>query len=98
MVDYIIWLKANPNTPINDYVDNEYVAEVIEDIIDALVYEYYFLEDFISIGISILDVLELDLDIVSFYKNLRSEESTLLNQIKLMRLELKEILMPIITA
>lgn len=98
LVDYIIWLKANPNTPINDYVDNEYVAEVIEDIIDALVYEYYFLEDFISIGISILDVLELDLDIVSFYKNLRSEESTLLNQIKLMRLELKEILMPIITA
>ncbi len=98
LVDYIVWLKANPNSSINDYVDNNYVAAVVEDIIDALVYECYFLEDFESVNIKILSEIELETDIASFYNKLRTEGSTLLNKLKLMRIKLNELLMPIMTA
>ena len=95
LVDYIIWLKANPKNPINDYVENEYIAEVIEDIIDAMVYEFYFDREFTAIGLSINAFVNIQDNVSDFYRYIKSEDNTLLNQLKLMRVELKNLLMPI---
>ena len=47
--DYIIWLKAK-NQNIDNYVDNEYIAKLFEDVIDAMVLELYFEEEMKEAG------------------------------------------------
>ena len=97
LVDYIIWLKTNLSEPINDYVDNEYVAQIIEDIIDALVYELYFSLEFSSSNITINSMVNPLNNVSDFYKSLKSDESLILNQIKIMKVELRNLLMPILS-
>lgn len=97
LVDYIIWLKANPDTPINDYVDNDYIALVIEDIIDAAIFEIYFSHEFKDTSIDINPIIDNRADVSEFYKKIKMDTSTLLNQIKLMKVELNDLLMPILS-
>ena len=47
LVDYILLLKTLDN-PINEYVSNEHIAKSFEEVIDAMVYELYFKEEFES--------------------------------------------------
>ncbi len=58
MVDYILFLKANPNLKINEYVTNEHIIQSIEDVINACVYELYFSEH----------MKEKEIDVLQFIK------------------------------
>lgn len=42
LVDYILFLKANPDKKANEYVSNEHIIQSFEDVINACVYELYF--------------------------------------------------------
>ena len=97
LVDYIICLKANPTEPINDYVDNDYIVSVIEDIIDAAIFEIYFSSEFKDKSININSLIENRTNVSEFYKDVKMDSSTLLKQIKLMKVELNELLMPILS-
>ncbi len=97
LVDYIIWLKANQDTAINDYVDNEYVSVVIEDIIDALIFEIYFPCEFVDKSVNLIHLIDSHQNVRDFYNGIKAETSILLNQIKLIKVELKDILMPILS-
>lgn len=97
LVEYIIWLKANPNDPINNYVNNDYVSEVIEGIVDAIIFECYFSSEFKTKSIEISSLIYTNNNVSEFYKNIKNEGSILLNQIKLMKVELAGLLMPILS-
>ncbi len=45
LVDYIMFLKSL-DKPINEYVSNEHIAKSFEEVVDAMVYELYFVEEF----------------------------------------------------
>jgi len=45
LVEYIMLLKTL-DKPINEYVTNEHIAKSFEEVIDAMVYELYFKEEF----------------------------------------------------
>lgn len=96
LVDYIIWLKANPNSLINDNVNNEYISSVFENIIDAVIFEVYFPLEFKDKKINIYSNIKSKSNISEFYKEITLETS-LLNQIKLMKVELKDLIMPILS-
>ncbi len=102
LVGYIMWLKANPENNINDYVDNNHISLTFEEIIDAMVLECYFAEEFEAANIHINDLFNITNDInkvsiSTFYSGITGNNSPLLNQIKLMKVELKNLLMPILT-
>ncbi len=47
LVDYILFLKEMSDAEqVNEYVPNSHLVEQFEEVIDALVYELYFEEDF----------------------------------------------------
>jgi hypothetical protein len=60
LVDYIIFLKTNFDKKINEYVSNEHIIQSFEDVINACVYELYFVEH----------MKEKEIDILCFAKDL----------------------------
>ncbi len=47
LVDYVMFLKALPNEQkIDEYVSNEHIAKQLEEVIDAMVFELYFGDEF----------------------------------------------------
>jgi hypothetical protein len=99
-----ITVKLNPTIP------NTHIAEAFEEVIDALVFELYFPEDFAEKGIEIekyaqaifkpvegLSEEEQIKAIQETYQTLREKDNPLRNQIKLMKIELKELLLPILS-
>ena len=97
LVDFIISLHQNPERRINPYVENSYVQTVLEDIIDALIFEMYFSKEFVAKNLHIYDKLQEIMcdDVAEFYK--RKFRSALENEIKLMEVDLKSLLLPIIS-
>ncbi|MBO7596812.1 MAG: N-6 DNA methylase [Bacteroidales bacterium] len=97
LVDFIISLHKNPNRKINEYVDNSYVQTVLEDIIDSLVFEMYFSKEFEAKKLHIYDKLQDIMcdDLAEFYKH--KFRSALENEMKLMEVNLKSLLLPIIS-
>ncbi|MBQ3617705.1 MAG: N-6 DNA methylase [Bacteroidales bacterium] len=97
LVDFIISIHKNPERRINEYVDNSYVQTVLEDIIDALIFEMYFSKEFAAKNLHIYDKLQEIMcdDVAEFYK--RRFHSALENEIKLMEVDLKQLLLPIIS-
>lgn len=86
------------------------ISITFEEIIDALVLELYFSQEFKEESISILEhsktelqtMLELndrlDLEVLlNIHKSLQEKKNPLRNQIKLMKLELKHLLLPILS-
>ena len=86
------------------------ICFVFEEIIDALVLEIYFVEEFKEEGISIMEHSKvefqtltesndkLDLDtLLEIHKNIQEKKNPLRNQIKLMKIELKQLLNPILS-
>jgi len=112
LVDYIIFLnRLNPNQPINDYVPNSHLIQQFEEIIDAMVYELYFEEDFKKADIEFIKYVERDFPSIDglksekvkqviheSYQRLRQKENELRNNLKLMDIRLRDLIMPIKTA
>jgi adenine-specific DNA-methyltransferase len=95
---------------IDEQVPNSHLAETFDEVIDALVFELYFPEEFIEKGIEIekyandifnpIEGLKEDEQIKAIqeaYQSLREKDNPLRNQIKLMKIELKELLLPILS-
>lgn len=112
LADYILFLKALPvESPINDHVPNSHLIQLFEEVIDALVYELYFEEDFKKAGIEFMKYAQRDFKsiegngekeaiavIEKAYQILREKDNEIRNNLKLMDIKLADLIMPIKTA
>jgi len=86
------------------------IFQSFEEVVDALIFELYFSEEFQSKGIEIerhakemftpiedLSEEQKIAQIKAVYEELRKKENPLRNQIKLMKIELKDLLLPILS-
>lgn len=103
--------KINQITiPIDQSIPNNHIGAAFEEVIDALVFELYFPEEFAEKGIEIekyaqeifkpIEDLGEEVQIEAIkeaYQTLREKDNPLRNQIKLMKIELKELLLPILS-
>ena len=105
LVDIILDLNKN-----GFQIAEKPIIEEIEEVINALVFELYFPEEFAEKGIAIekyskdifnpIEGLKEDQQIKAIreaYQTLREKDNPLRNQIKLMKIELKELLLPILS-
>jgi len=96
LVDYITWLKANDAT-IDSCVDNEHIAKLFEDVIDAMVLELYFKDemkeagfDFITHATKLFKPIENLSDsqtkdiINNAYQSLREKDNPIRNDLQLL--------------
>ena len=110
LVDYIIRLLENDVT-ITSHVSNTHIAQLFEEVIDAMVMELYFKEDFEKAGIEFIKYAERDFEpiegkpeaeqiavIGKAYQKLREKDNEIRNNLKLMDIKLADIVMPIKTA
>ncbi len=112
LVDYILGIKQTGQLNIVENIDNDLLRRQFESIIDALVYELYFPDEFLKVGISFVnDVLndfapittvdnrEEGLQIISnaFYK-FRDIDNKIRNKMKLMPIMLENLLSPILNS
>lgn len=110
IVDYILNLKSFEKQ-INEYVPNSHISETFEEVIDAMVFELYFPEDFKQAGISFINYAERDFESIegkseeeqreiihNAYQKLQERNNEIRNNLKEMKIELRDLLMPIITA
>ncbi len=112
LADYILFLKALPvGSPINEHVSNSHLVQLFEEVIDALVYELYFEEDFKKVGIEFMKYAKRDFKsiegkgekeaiaiIEKAYQTLREKDNEIRNNLKLMDIKLADLIMPIKTA
>ena len=106
LAEYILFLnKLGEKEPINEYVPNKHIAEVFEEVIDAMVLELYFEEDFQRenlgfIDYSIRDFMALEKSddvkdrkeiVHASYQKLRDDDNEIRNNLKLMGIRLKEL-------
>lgn len=109
IVDYILIIKSLPsNIIIDQYVDNDVITRQFEKVIDALVYEIYFHDDFIKADISFTDSVLRDFKSIDMNRNssiqiiqdafakLRSIDNDIRNNLKYMSVKLESLLAPII--
>lgn len=112
LADYILFLKAlSVESPINEHVPNTHLIQLFEEVIDALVYELYFDEDFKKAGIDFIKYAQRDFKsiegkdekeavaiIEKAYQTLREKDNEIRNNLKLMDIKLADLIMPIKTA
>jgi adenine-specific DNA-methyltransferase len=92
-------------------VPNSHLVEQFEEVIDALVYELYFEEDFRRASIEFLKYAARDFPpienlprtekiktIHAAYQTLRQKDGEIRNNLKLMDIRLADLIMPIKTA
>lgn len=111
LVDYIIFL-LNEKDQINPHVPNSHLVQLFEEVIDAMVMELYFEEDFRKAGIAFIKYAERDFEPIEHlkteknkievihqaYQALRKKDNEIRNNLKLMDIKLADIVMPIKTA
>lgn len=110
LVDYIINLHK-VNSQANDFVSNLHLIQMFEGVIDAMVYELYFEEDFKKAGIEFMKYAQRDFKsiegksekeaiaiIEKAYQTLREKDNEIRNNLKLMDIKLADLIMPIKTA
>ena len=109
IVDYIIVIKSLPsNIIIDQYIDNDVMVRQFENVIDALVYELYFSDEFKQAEISFIDSVLRDFHLISnntenviyfildTFNKLRSIDNDIRNNLKYMSIKLESLLAPII--
>lgn len=107
LVDFIQYLKIN-ETPINEYVPNSHIAETFEEIIDAMVFELYFPDEFRKAGVHFIKYAERDFQSIvekspeeqkeiihSTYQLLREKDNEIRSNLHLMDVRLTDLIMPI---
>jgi adenine-specific DNA-methyltransferase len=109
LVDYIVFLKANTDQKINEYVSNEHIIQSFEDVINACVYELYFPEHMkgkeIDVLVSAKDLIvpisqkdkakEKIETINSVYSKLKEPSNEIRNRMLLFATRSENILLPI---
>ncbi|MEO9966951.1 MAG: Eco57I restriction-modification methylase domain-containing protein [Reichenbachiella sp.] len=110
LADYILFLnKLGEKKPINEHVPNKHIAQVFEEVIDAMVMELYFKEEFERESLSFIKYASRDFveiidsddpkdkqEIIHFgYQKLRDDNNEIRNNLKLMDLRLKDLVIPI---
>ena len=113
LVDYLLFLKTlGKESSINEYVPNSHIVQLFEEVIDGMIYELYFKEDFEAANIEFIRYAERDFRSIEgiddesekikiiheAYQKLREKDNEIRNNLKLMLIELKDLLTPIITA
>ncbi len=110
IVNYILYINSNPSE-INVHIPNLHIIQLFEEIIDAMVMELYFKDDFEKAGIEFIKYAERDFEdiegkteeesiviIQTAYQKLRERDNEIRNNLKLMDTRLADIVMPIKTA
>lgn len=113
LVDYIIVIKSiSEDKIIWDYTNNDVLIRQFEKIIDALIYEMYFPEEFQAANISFAEHVNSDFKsinngcsisqaiqtIIASFEQLRSMDNEIRNNLKYMSIKLEYLLAPIINA
>lgn len=112
LIDKIIFiLTFSKDKQINPHVPNSHIAQLFEEVIDAMVMELYFKEDFEKVGIEFIKYAERDFESIegkeesiqieiihNAYQKLREKDNEIRNNLKLMDIKLADIVMPIKTA
>ena len=109
LVNYILTLNMFKDK-INQNVPNSHIVDTFEEVVDAMVFELYFPTEFAEAGIEFFKYVERDfisidkLDVEQQkeiihegYQKLREKTNEIRNNIKLMKIELHDLLMPILT-
>jgi hypothetical protein len=104
MIMFSSCLKEN----LNNHVPNSHIAQLFEEVIDAMVMELYFKEDFEKAGITFIKYAERDFESIEgksekeqieiihrAYQKLREKDNEIRNNLKLMDIKLADIVMPI---
>lgn len=110
LVHYVEYLNKTMNN-IEDFVPNTHLVQLFEEVIDAMVMELYFKEDFEKVGIEFIKYAERDFKSIKeieehnqieiirdAYQKLREKDNEIRNNLKLMDIKLADIVMPIKTA
>ena len=111
LADYILFLNIKIDK-INPHVPNSHLVLLFEEVIDAMVMELYFEEDFKNAGIEFIKYAERDFKAIDHlkseqekievihqsYQTLRQKENEIRNNLKLMDIKLADIVMLIKTA
>lgn len=108
IVDYIIWLTSPSKKFINPHVSNLHIAQLFEEVIDAIVMELYFEEDFKKAGIEFIQYVEKYFESIkgksepdqiaiihNAYQKLREKDNEIRNNLKLLDIKLADIVGPI---
>jgi hypothetical protein len=98
------------NSSINDYVPNQHIIETFDEVLDAMFYELFFKSEFEQTGIFFTKYARRDFQSIegkspkeqkeiihNAYQKLREKENEIRNNLKEMKIELRDLLMPIIT-
>jgi len=110
IVKYVETLYRSKHS-IDNYAPNTHIAQLFEEVIDAMVMELYFKEDFEKEGVEFIKYAERDFESIdgkpekeqieiihSAYQKLREKDNEIRNNLKLMDIKLADIVMPIKTA
>ena len=112
IADYLVTIKQISDFDnLNPHVPNSHIIEVFEEVVDAMVFELYFPKEFATAGIELFKYVERDFKSIDGldceeqkeiihdgYQKLREKNNEIRNNIKLMKIELHDLLMPILTA
>ncbi|MFR9542342.1 MAG: TaqI-like C-terminal specificity domain-containing protein [Rikenellaceae bacterium] len=109
LVDYILYIKSlNNSERIDEYVDNDIIIRQFENIIDAIVYELYFNDEFAETNITFAEYVIRDFNelnnidnmaiIQNSYNCLREMDNEIRNNLKYMPIKLEGLLTAIINA
>ncbi|MBL7840162.1 MAG: Eco57I restriction-modification methylase domain-containing protein [Cyclobacteriaceae bacterium] len=108
--NYLLFLKDLPekDKPLNEYVPNTHLIQQFEEIIDAMVFELYFKEDFKNAGLAFIEYVERDFSpiegltknkakqvIHEAYQKLREKDNEIRQNLKLMDIGLTDLIDPI---
>ncbi|MDD5400807.1 MAG: Eco57I restriction-modification methylase domain-containing protein [Sulfurimonas sp.] len=104
LVDYIVCLNSL-NEPINEYVSNQHITESFEEILDAMVYELYFSNDFSNKNLEFVSYVSKEyksiedkklsekIEIINqTFSTLKEPYNKIRNNLMLIDTELKEII------
>lgn len=108
IADYILFLSQPSLKQIDDYVPNSYLINLFSEVLDAMIFELYFKDDFKKVGVQCIALVEYNFaklngmefednieNIHSAYQFLRHKDSPVRNNLKLMDIRLPELIMPI---
>jgi adenine-specific DNA-methyltransferase len=108
LVDYLLVINQPGLPQIDAYVPNSFLFNLFSEIIDAIIFELYFNDDFRNAEIGIIRLANNEIPAVNVkeadtaikiisktYQQLREKDSELRNAMKLMDIRLPELVMPI---